>query len=196
MAAQNVTVPPRLSSCESMWAMPPAQRCSCLLRALGRASRNDSALASLDPTSIMAFGPLSLTLLTARFLRRHGLASRVVALVMLCQGLVMAWLSATRQRMPAELRKRPRTVRVGRRSRPRTLHRYSRVSTDIGVLNSACGQPLLLHGPWEWFDGVLFESLLVRAASASAAKQAAHGADGCWPGSCAAMRRSLACLSC
>ena len=130
----------------------------------------------------MAFGPLSLTLLTARFLRRHGLASRVVALVMLCQGLVMAWLSATRQRMPAELRKRPRTVE-GRQTL-KAAHfasLFTRVSTDIGVLNSACGQPLLLHGPWEWFDGVLFESL-VRAASASAAKQAAHGADGCWQG--------------
>ena len=182
-SAESVTVPPRLSSCESMWAMPPAQRCSCLLRALGRASRNDSALASLDPTSIMAFGPLSLALLAARFLRRHGLASRVVALVMLCQGLVMAWLSATRQRMPAELRKRPRTVE-GRQTL-KAAHfasLFTRVSTDIGVLNSACGQPLLLHGPWEWFDGVLFESLLVRAASASAAKQAANGADGCWPG--------------
>ena len=46
-----------------------------------------------------------------RFMRRHGLVSRAVALVVLCQGLVMAWLAQTRQLLPPALRKRQRSSR-------------------------------------------------------------------------------------
>ena len=49
---------------------------------------------------------------------------------------------------------------------------FTRVATDIVVLNSACGSPLPLHGAWEWFDGCLFEAM-ARAA-------AAGGPGGSW----------------
>jgi hypothetical protein len=180
--AEAVPVPAQLTSCEAMWTMPPSARCSCMLRALSRACRGDHMMASLDAASVITLGPLALVLLSARFIRRHGLAPRAVALVMLCQGLVMAWLAGTRQRLPAELRRRPRG---GSRAAP--LHAahfaslYTRVSADLAVFNSACGEALPLRGPWEGFDGILFEGMLQSAASAGTASQNALGAASCWP---------------
>ena len=80
-----VTVPPRLASCEQMWAMPPQRRMACLLRAFGRAARDDALLPRLDAVACLALGPLSLTLLTVRYLRRHQQLDDSSAAVLLCQ---------------------------------------------------------------------------------------------------------------
>lgn len=179
-AAEAVEVPSQLASCETMWKMQPIARCACLLRAMSRACRADTTVASLDAASVLALGPLALILLGVRFTRRHRLVSRTVALVMLAQGLVMAWLAETRQRLPSELRRRPRAQRRPSIQAAHYASLFTRVSADISILNSACGEPLALHGPWQWFDGVVFEGMLAAASSAGAAAQAAHGADSCW----------------
>ena len=179
-AAEVVPVPQQLMSCEAMWALPPVARCACLLRSLGRACRGDVALATFDPTSVIALGPLALGLFAVRFLRRHGLASRAVALVMLCQGIVMAWLAKTRQRLPADLRQRPRGAAAASLRTAHLASLFTRVTTDLVVLNSACGEPLLLHGPWEWFDGRLFEWMLNVASSASPDHHDTEGVSSCW----------------
>jgi hypothetical protein len=180
-AAENVQVPPPLTRCEAMWTLPPPARCACFLHALARAAHQDATVYALDAAALASLGPLALVALSTRFVRRHGLAPRVPALVMLCVGLVMGWLSATRQRMPSDCRKRPRTSAA--RHTLRAAHYaslYTRVATDLNVLNSACGEPLALKGPWEWFDGVLFEAMLVSAAAAPKPAQEATGAASCW----------------
>ena len=58
-----VSVPPTLKRCEEMWAMPPARRCACMLRALGRAIGDDHATATLDVSACAALGPVALTAL-------------------------------------------------------------------------------------------------------------------------------------
>lgn len=182
-APESVPVPPQLMSCEAMWALAPAARCVCMLRALGRAFRDDRTVAAFDAAAIISLGPLALTLLAVRFLRRHGLVPRVAALVMLCQGLVMGWLAVTRQRLPDNLRKRPHRHGAGGAFMLQTAHLaslFTRVTTDLAVLNSACGEPLALHGPWEWFDGVLFESMLFTAVNASANSKNDYSPTGCW----------------
>ena len=181
-AAEPVVVPPQLASCEAMWALPPAAQCACMLRALGRASRGDREVAALEPEPMLALGPLALVVLAVRFMRRHGLVPRTVALVMLCQGIVMAWLAATRQLLPAALRRRQRSSAHGAilLQAAHFASLVNRITADLVVLNSACGEPLELRGPWEWFDGVLFESMLSAAAKAAAAAQTDFGPSGCW----------------
>ena len=180
---ESVPVPPQLMSCEAMWALPSVKRCACMLHALGRAFRNDVTVAAFDAASLVALGPVALTLLGVRFLRRHRLIPRVPALVVLAQGLVMGWLAETRQRLPSELRKRPRRHHTAGADSLRAAHLaslYTRVTTDLVGFNSACGEPLALRGPWEWFDGVLMEAMLFAAAHASASAQADLGPSGCW----------------
>lgn len=179
-AAESVVVPPQLNSCEVMWTLPPHARCACMLRALGRAGRDDASVSGLDPAVIIALGPASLVFLSVRFMRRQGLVPRAIALVILCQGLVMAWLAETRQRLPVEFRRRPRGARGTSLQAAHFASLFTRVSADLSVLNSACGEPLLLHGPWEWFDAVLFESMFISASKASAEALAARGASSCW----------------
>ena len=181
-AAEHVDVPPQLASCEVMWTLPPAAQCACMLRAIGRASRADREVADLDPAAVCALGPLALVVLATRFMRRHGLVSRAVALVVLCQGLVMAWLAQTRQLLPPALRKRQRSSRGATLQAAHFASLVTRVTTDLGIFNSACGEPLSLRGPWEWFDGVLFESMLSATSKASANAQADFGPSGCWAG--------------
>ena len=179
-SAEPVPVPPQLASCEAMWALSPGGRGTCMLRSLARACRGDRELLLLDAPAMIALGPLSLVALSVRYMRRHRLVPRPIALVTLCQGLVMAWLAETRQRLPTELRKRSRRCASLQAAHFASL--FTRVSADVTVLNSACGAPLALHGPWEWFDGVLFESMFAAAAGASPESQAAHGASSCWAG--------------
>lgn len=92
----------------------------------------------------------------------------------------MAWLAQTQQRLPESLRKRPRGVRCASLQAAHLASLFTRVTTDLGVFNSACGEPLKLHGPWEWFDGVLFEGMLTKAAAAPVVAQSAHGTASCW----------------
>ena len=142
--------------------MHPQQRMTCMLRAVGRAARADTLAPALDPAACAACGPLTLSLLTVRFLRRLELLDevassrlqprvleaatpcargcnpnlmccsrllayvleaaaapqahrpatarcvclicvQVTAGVLLCQGLVMAWLAARRKMLPDEV---------------------------------------------------------------------------------------------
>ena len=101
-------------------------------------------------------------------MRRLGLAPRALAGALLCQGLVMAWLAATRQRLPPELRSRPSGVPTASMQVVHAATLYLRVAKDVAVLNSACGSPVRLHGAWEWFDGVLLQGMLRRMASGGA----------------------------
>ena len=59
--------------------MPPQQRMTCMLRAVGRAARADALTPALDAAACAAFGPLSLSLLTVRFLRRLELLDEVAS---------------------------------------------------------------------------------------------------------------------
>ena len=76
----------------------------------------------------------------------------------------MAWLSEQRQRLPPELR-RPHS-RPGMRGLWAALpavhaaQLFLRVTSDVVILNSACGEPLALAGAWQWFDGPTFMSML------------------------------------
>lgn len=72
----------------------------------------------------------------------------------------MGWLAATRQRLPSELRRRPSGAPPASVAVVHAAQLFLRVTVDLTVLNSACGSPLLLHGAWEWFDGVLYEGML------------------------------------
>lgn len=177
-AAELVAVPPQLASCESMWALTIGGRGACMLRSLARACRSDREVLVLDAVAVISLGPLALVMLAVRYMRRHRLVPRPIALVTLCQGMVMAWLAETRQRLPSELRKRSRRCASLQAAHFASL--FTRVSADLTVLNSACGEPLALHGPWEWFDGVLFENMFAAAASSSAESQAARGSASCW----------------
>lgn len=165
---EAVRVPSQLHACETMWSMAPPARCSCFLSAYARAARHDTLAARLEPAALLSLGPIALTVLAVRYMRRHGLAPRVVASALLCQGLVMAWLAATRQRLPAPLRQRPTACAPPSLAVVHAAQLFLRVAVDINVLNSACGAPLPWHGAWEWFDGVLFEGML-RQISASGA---------------------------
>jgi len=173
-APELVPVPPQLFACETAWALPPQRQCGCLLRALSRASRRDRAMLHLEregAAPLLRLGPLALVVLIVRFLRRHGLAARQLGSVLLCQGVVMAWLAAKKDALPAELRRRA----AGPAASVAVAHAaslFTRAAADLAVLNSACGAPLALHGAWEWFDGVLFEAMAHAAA--------AGGARGSW----------------
>ena len=73
----------------------------------------------------------------------------------------MAWLSHRRQQLPESLR-----GGAGRAYLLRAIHAaslYLRTSSDIVTLNSACGEALKLAGAWQWYDGVLFHSMLAAA---------------------------------
>ena len=73
----------------------------------------------------------------------------------------MAWLSHRRQQLPESLR-----GGAGRAYPLRAIHAaslYLRTSSDIVTLNSACGEALKLAGAWQWYDGVLFHSMLAAA---------------------------------
>ena len=59
--------------------MPPPQRMTCMLRAVGRAARADALTPALDAAACAAFGPLTLSLLTVRFLRRLELLDEVAS---------------------------------------------------------------------------------------------------------------------
>ena len=59
--------------------MPPQQRMTCMLRAVGRAARADALAPALDAAACAAFGPLTLSLLTVRFLRRLELLDEVAS---------------------------------------------------------------------------------------------------------------------
>ena len=59
--------------------MPPQQRMACMLRAVGRAARADTLAPALDPAACAACGPLTLSLLTVRFLRRLELLDEVAS---------------------------------------------------------------------------------------------------------------------
>ena len=165
---EAVPVPSQLHACETMWSMAPPTRCSCFLSAYARAARHDTLAARLEPSALLSLGPIALTVLAVRYMRRHALAPRVVASALLCQGLVMAWLAATRQRLPAPLRQRPTACAPPSLAVVHAAQLFLRVAVDLNVLNSACGAPLPWHGAWEWFDGVLFEGML-RQISASGA---------------------------
>ena len=156
-----VRVPPAERRCEQIWALPSDGRCACLLRSLARASADDALLARADPRPYLALGPLSLALLTTRFLGRARLEGGVPLGCLLCQAVVMAWLSHRRQQLPESLR-----GGAGRAYPLRAIHAaslYLRTSSDIVTLNSACGEALKLAGAWQWYDGVLFHSMLAAA---------------------------------
>ena len=59
--------------------MHPQQRMTCMLRAVGRAARADPLAPALDPAACAACGPLTLSLLTVRFLRRLELLDEVAS---------------------------------------------------------------------------------------------------------------------
>ena len=187
--------------------MPPQQRMTCMLRAVGRAARADALAPALDAVACAAFGPLTLSLLTVRFLRRLELLDevassrlqsymlkaatpcargcnptsaptgtnrphvhspmcvpcvQVTAGVLLCQGLVMAWLAARRKMLPDEVRRRgnPRFGIAFPVASVHVANLYMRCTADLLILNSACGQPLRLLGAWQWFDSILFHGML------------------------------------
>ena len=93
----------------------------------------------------------------------RGLASRMVGGVLLCQGLVMAWLTERGQRLPPSLGPPPSNSRDGVWAALPSVHAaqsFLRISSDVVILNSACGEPLRLSGAWQWFDGPLFMHML------------------------------------
>ena len=76
----------------------------------------------------------------------------------------MAWLSEQRQRLPPELRRpHSRQGMHGLWAALPAVHvaqLFLRVTSDVVILNSACGEPLALAGAWQWFDGPTFMSML------------------------------------
>ena len=87
---------------------------------------------------------------------------QVTAGVLLCQGLVMAWLAARRKMLPDEVRRRgnPRFGIAFPVASVHVANLYMRCTADLLMLNSACGQPLRLLGAWQWFDSILFHGML------------------------------------
>jgi len=108
----------------------------------------------------MLLGPLALAALTLRYLRRRRLLPHESAAALLCTAVIMAALGARRQPLPADLR------RHACRLDPKAVHAaqlYLRCAYDAATLNSACGEALKLAGAWQWYDGVLFHSMLAAA---------------------------------
>lgn len=83
--AEAVSVPAQLRSCEAMWGLEVPARCACLLEAYARACRHDALACHFDAAALIALGPIGLTLLGVRYMRRHGLAPRPLASALLCQ---------------------------------------------------------------------------------------------------------------
>ena len=90
----------------------------------------------LDCDAVTMLGPLSLTVLTLRYLSRHSFIRAQPASVLLCQGLVMAWLAHRRQRLPHELRSHS-AVALFSLEAVHNANLFLRATTDVMVLNNA-----------------------------------------------------------
>ena len=92
----------------------------------------------------------------------------------------MGWLAARRQRLPPEMRPKGtgRHGAVVNVAAMHAAHLFMRCTADVLALNSACGAPLQLLGAWQWFDSVLFHSMLERRITAAAASAAVRGGGG------------------
>ncbi|KAL1527971.1 hypothetical protein AB1Y20_009342 [Prymnesium parvum] len=155
-----VHVPTSIARCEEVWRRPPLQRLSAFLAAAERAAGSQEIAAAFEARACSALGPITISLLSCRFMFEHKLIDRTAICLLLAQGLVMARLSAGRERLPYELRQPHSWPGLrGLWSPLPAVHcamQYLLVSADLAVLNSAFGHPLTLAGTWEWFDGTLF----------------------------------------
>ena len=96
-------------------------------------------LLQLSKSACAILGPICLCALSVRFLRVRRLLPAAAARALLCQGLVMGWLSSRGQRAPPDMQ-------ASRRARPPSLTSvdaaalYLRVANDIGEQ-----RPTFLH---------------------------------------------------
>ena len=151
-----VKIPDPLAKFDQLHGMKQEARCRILLKACARASGGDDPLLNLDATSLVASGPLMLTVLTLRFLLRRGLlVAGPSMLALLAQSIVLARLDVLRERLPPDERGR-QLASCPTVDALRASSLFLRAATDVLLLNSACCDPLEVAGAWQFYDGPLF----------------------------------------